>query len=133
MQDLAAGGLDIVPCSVPEAKAMLDAGRARSLAIMAEQRNPAFANVPTVGEELGQVYASGAWRVIAGPKGLPADVVAKLVPALKKSYESAGYKDFMNNRGFGMKWAEGDELVKFMDDADAKMGVAMKAAGLAKA
>src|SRR5918996_5711912 len=32
MQDLAAGGLDFTTCSVPEARAMLDAGRARSLA-----------------------------------------------------------------------------------------------------
>ena len=31
MQDLAAGGLDFTTCSVPEARAMLDAGRARSL------------------------------------------------------------------------------------------------------
>jgi tripartite-type tricarboxylate transporter receptor subunit TctC len=42
MQDLAAGGVDIVTCSVPEARAMIDAGRARSLAIMAPQRNPMF-------------------------------------------------------------------------------------------
>ena len=133
MQDLAAGGVDIVPCSVPEAKAMLDAGRARSLAIMAEERNPQFPNVPTVGEELGTVYASGAWRGIAGPKGLPADVTAKLQGALKKVYESAGYKDFMNNRGFGMTWAEGAEFGKFMDAGNEKMGVAMKAAGLSKA
>jgi len=132
MQDLAAGGLDIVPCSVPEAKAMLDAGRARSLAIMAEARNPQFPNVPTVGEELGHVYAAGAWRGIAGPKGLPENVSAKLQAALKKVYDSAGYKEFMNNRGFGMKWAEGAEFGKFMDAGDEKMGVAMKAAGLAK-
>ncbi|MBX6745569.1 MAG: tripartite tricarboxylate transporter substrate binding protein, partial [Acetobacteraceae bacterium] len=35
MQDLAAGGLDFTTCSVPEARAMLDAGRTRTLAIMA--------------------------------------------------------------------------------------------------
>lgn len=133
MQDLAAGGIDIVPCSVPEAKAMLDAGRARSLAIMAEQRNPQFPNVPTVGEELGTVYASGAWRGIAGPKNLPADITTKLQTGLKKVYESAAYKEFMNNRGFGLKWAEGADFAKFMEDADQKMGVAMKAAGLSKA
>jgi tripartite-type tricarboxylate transporter receptor subunit TctC len=32
MQDLAAGGIDVVTCSVPEARAMIDAGRAKSLA-----------------------------------------------------------------------------------------------------
>lgn len=133
MQDLAAGGLDIVPCSVPEARAMLDAGRARSLAIMAEKRNPQFPNVPTIGEELGTVYAAGAWRGIAGPKNLPAEIQAKLGTALKKVFDSDGYKEFMTNRGFRMTWADGAGFSTFMDAGDAKMGEAMKAAGLAKA
>ena len=38
----------------------------------------------------------------------------------------------MNNRGFGIKWADGAGFAKFMADGDAAMGVAMKAAGLAK-
>ena len=65
-------------------------------------------------------------------KNLPADITAKLQAALKKVYDSAGYKEFMTNRGFGMKWAEGADFGKFMDEGDQKMGVAMKAAGLAK-
>ncbi len=132
MQDLAAGGLDIVPCSVPEARAMIDAGRARSLAIMAPQRNPQFPNVPTLTEELGTVYATGAWRGIAGPRNLPADIQAKLGAALKKVYDGSGYKEFMTNRGFGMKWADAAAFAIFMDDGDKQMGEAMKAAGLAK-
>ena len=59
MQDLAAGGIDIVTCSVPEARAMIDAGRAKSLAIMAAARNPQFPNVPTLNEELGINYSVG--------------------------------------------------------------------------
>ena len=133
LQDLAAGGIDIVPCSVPEARAMIEAGRARSLAIMAEKRNPQFPNVPTLGEELGTVYASGAWRGIAGPRNLPPETGAKLVAALKRAYDSPAYKEFMDARGFGMKWAEGASFGSFMDDANTKMGVAMKDAGLAKA
>ena len=35
MQDLAAGGLDLTTCSVPEARAIIEAGKARALAIMA--------------------------------------------------------------------------------------------------
>jgi tripartite-type tricarboxylate transporter receptor subunit TctC len=72
MQDLAAGGIDIVTCSVPEAKAMIDAGKAKSLAVMAAQRNPAFKDVPTLNEVLGINYSVGAWRGIAAPKGIPA-------------------------------------------------------------
>jgi len=67
MQDLAAGGLDFATCSVPEARALLDAGRARSLAVMAPQRLGVFPNIPTLKETLGIDYSTGAWRGIAGP------------------------------------------------------------------
>ncbi|QCI66494.1 tripartite tricarboxylate transporter substrate binding protein [Phreatobacter stygius] len=132
MQDLAASGLDIVTCSVPEAKAMLDAGRARSLAIMAPARNPQFPNVPTLNESLGINYSVGAWRGIGGPKNLPAPIAERLTAALKKANESKEFQDFMGNRGFGIKWADGAGFAKFMAEGDAAMGVAMKAAGLAK-
>jgi tripartite-type tricarboxylate transporter receptor subunit TctC len=132
MQDLAAGGIDIVTCSVPEAKAMIDAGKAVSLAIMAPQRNPLFKDVPTLNETLGINYSVGAWRGIAAPKGLPADIATKLTAELKKAYESAEFQDFMKNRGFGTTWAEPAAFAKFMDDGNKAMGSAMTAAGLAK-
>ncbi len=133
MQDLAAGGIDVVTCSVPEARAIIEAGKARSLAIMATERNPAFPNVPTLNEELGIKYSTGAWRGFAGPKGLPQDVATKLTAALNKAYESKEYKDFMSSRGFGVKWADAAGFAQFMETADKQMGEAMKAAGLAKA
>ena len=133
VQDLAAGGLDMVTCSVPEARAMIDAGRAKSVAIMASERNPLFPNVPTLNETLGINYSVGAWRGIAAPKGLPADIQAKLVASLKKAYDSKEFKDFMGGRGFGVKWADPAGYAAFMDASDKAMGAAMKAAGLAKA
>ena len=132
MQDLAAGGVDIVTCSVPEAKAMIDAGKAVSLAIMAPQRNPLFKDVPTLNETLGINYSVGAWRGIAAPKGLPADIAGKLTAELKKAYESAEFQDFMKNRGFGTTWADPAGFAKFMDEGNKAMGSAMAAAGLAK-
>jgi tripartite-type tricarboxylate transporter receptor subunit TctC len=133
MQDLAAGGIDIVTCSVPEARTMIDAGRARSLAIMAAQRNPLFATVPTLNETLGINYSVGAWRGVAAPKGLPADIQAKLVAGLKKAYDSKEFTEFMAGRGFGVKWEDPAGFAGFMEAGDKAMGSAMKAAGLAKA
>jgi tripartite-type tricarboxylate transporter receptor subunit TctC len=132
MQDLAAGGIDVVTCSVPEAKAMIDAGKARSLAVMASERNPAFKDVPTLKEAAGIDYSVGAWRGIAAPKGLPADISAKLVASLKKANESKEFRDFMASRGFGVKFADPAGFTKFMADGDAAMKAAMTAAGLAK-
>ena len=132
MQDLAAGGIDIVTCSVPEAKAMIDAGKARALAVMSPQRNAAFPDVPTLKEAAAIDYSVGAWRGIAGPKGLPPDIATKLTAELKKAYDSKEFKDFMGARGFGTVWGDAQQFAKFMDDSNNKMGSAMKAAGLAK-
>jgi len=38
----------------------------------------------------------------------------------------------MSARGFGVKWADGAGFAKFMDEGNTAMGVAMKAAGLAR-
>jgi tripartite-type tricarboxylate transporter receptor subunit TctC len=132
MQDLAAGGIDIVTCSVPEARAMLDAGKARSLAVMATQRNPAFKDIPTLREAMGIDYTTGAWRGIAAPKGLSAEIAAKLTAQLKIINESKEFLDFMANRGFGVRWADGAGFASFMEEGNKAMGVAMKPAGLAK-
>jgi tripartite-type tricarboxylate transporter receptor subunit TctC len=132
MQDLAANGIDIVTCSIPEARALVEAGKARSLAIMASERNPMFAGVPTLKEAAGVDYSVGAWRGMAAPKGLPVDIQNKIVAALKKANESKEFKDFMASRGFGIKWADAPGFAKFMAAGDTAMGVAMKAAGLAK-
>ncbi|MBA2963417.1 MULTISPECIES: tripartite tricarboxylate transporter substrate binding protein [Ramlibacter] len=130
MQDLAANGLDLVTCSLPESRALVEAGKAKSLAIMANERNPAFASVPTLKEAMGVDYSVGAWRGIAGPKGLPADISAKLVASLKKANDSKEFRDFMANRGFGVKWADPAGFTSFMATSDAAMGAAMKSAGL---
>jgi tripartite-type tricarboxylate transporter receptor subunit TctC len=132
MQDLAAGGIDIVTCSVPEARSMLDAGKARSLAIMAAERNPAFKDVPTLKEAMGIDYTTGAWRGIAAPKGLPADIANKLTAELQEINKSKEFLEFMSGRGFGVRWADAAGFAKFMDEGNKAMGVAMKAAGLAK-
>ncbi len=133
MQDLAAGGLDFTTCSVPEARAMLDAGRCRSLAVMAPERLSAFPNIPTLKEAMGVDYQNGAWRGIAGPPGLPAEVKAAVEPALRKVFDSNEYKEFLNARGFGLTYADAAGFARHLEEADKSLGDAMKAAGLAKA
>ncbi len=132
LQDLVAGGVEIVPSSLPEARSLIDAGRVKSLAIMDPQRNPAFPNVPTLAEETGSKWAIGAWRGIVAPKGLPADVQARLVAAMDKIFKSKDYNDFMSQRGFGVKFAAGEEFGAFMAKADQDLGAVMRKVGLAK-
>ena len=132
MQDMIAGGVDVVPCSIPEARAMIDSGKAKALAIMDANPPALYPNVPTLRKELGSNWTMAAWRVIAAPKGIPAEVQKTLGGALKKVYDSKEYKDFMASRGYGVVWADAEGTAKFMAKSDADMGATLKAVGLAK-
>lgn len=132
MQDLAAGGLDFTTNSVVEARAMLDANRVRALAVMSNERLGAFPNIPTLKEAMNIDYATGAWRGIAGPANLPAEVRTAMSAALDRVFRSTEYRDFMNNRGFGMTFADADGFGRHLAAADASLGDAMRAAGLAR-
>ncbi len=132
MNDLAAGGVDIVTCSVPEGRALIDAGKARSLAIMAPERTALYPNLPTVKEAIGSDWTVAAWRGIAAPKGLPKDMQTTLMNAIKKAHDSKDFRDFMAQRGFGVTWAGPEQFATHMAKDDANMGQVMKALGLAK-
>lgn len=130
--DLVAGGVDMVPGSHPEARALIEAGKVKSLAVMDVQPSQLFPKVPTLKQAVNSKWVSGAWRGIAAPKGLPAEIEARLVAAVKKAYDSTEFRDFMTSRGFGMRYALPREFAEFMRKDDAELGALMKAVGLAK-
>ena len=111
---------------------MIDAGKVRALTIMDANPPALYPNVPTLKKELGTNWQIAAWRVIAAPKGIPAEAQKTLTSALKRVYDSKEYKDFMASRGFGVVWADAAGTTKFMADSDANLGAALKAVGLAK-
>lgn len=132
MLDLAAGGIDIAPVALPEARSLIDAGKARPLAIMASAPAALYPQVPTLKSATGSDWTMGVWRGIAGPRGLPAEVQARMQTALKKINDSKEFRDFMATRGFGVAYADGPAFGKFMDKGDADMGQTLQALGMAK-
>jgi tripartite-type tricarboxylate transporter receptor subunit TctC len=132
LQDLVAGGVDIAPCSLPEARSLIDAGKVKSLAVMADKRAPLYPNVPTLKEATGSNWTMAAWRGIAAPKGIPAEARDKLVAAIQKIVAGKEYNEFMTQRGFGVIYATPDDFVKFMARSDADLGATMKAVGIVK-
>jgi len=132
LQDLVAGGVDLVPCSIPEARSLIDAGKVRSLAIFADKAPALYPNLPTIKQATGSNWTTAAWRGMAAPKGLPKDIETRLVAAIKKAYDSKEYQDFLAQRGFGAMWAAQADMAAYMAKADADMGTVMKALGMAK-
>jgi tripartite-type tricarboxylate transporter receptor subunit TctC len=132
LQDMVAGGIEIAPVSLPEARSLIDAGKVKSLAIMADKPAALYPNVPTVKAALGSNWTMAAWRGIVAPKGIPKDVQDKLAAAIGKIVASKEYTEFMASRGFGVIYAPAEEFGKFMAKSDAELGATMKAVGIAK-
>ena len=114
LQDLAAGGVDVVPSSVPEAGSLIEAGAIRSLAVFGSNRLKAFPEVPTLQEATGINLELGAWRGVVGPAGLPSEITDKLEKALSEIVSSSDWKEEMTNRGFGIKWRSSGDFRSFM-------------------
>ncbi len=131
LAELVAGGIQVVTCSLPEARSMIEAKKVKALAIMGDKRADIFPDVPTL-RELGIPWSMGAWRGIGVPKDTPDDVVKILEKSLEKAVASAEFKDFMVKNGFGIIWKPAVDYGKFMADGDKEMGAIMKEVGLVK-
>jgi len=131
LQEMLAGGVHVVPCSLPEAYSLIEAKKVKALAIMADQRAELFPEVPTL-KELGINWAMGAWRGITVPKGTPNDVVAVLEKSIEKAVGNDMFKKFMKDKGYGILWKRSAEFDKFMAEEDEIKGKIMKEAGLTK-
>jgi tripartite-type tricarboxylate transporter receptor subunit TctC len=132
LQDMVAGGVDIAPCSLPEARSLIDAGKVKSLAVMADKPAALYPQVPTLKAAIGSDWQMAAWRGIVAPKGIPNDVRDKLAAAIKKIAASKEYNEFMTSRGFGVIYAGPEDFAKMMAKSDADLGATMKAVGIAK-
>ncbi|HEY3244463.1 MAG TPA: tripartite tricarboxylate transporter substrate binding protein [Phycisphaerae bacterium] len=132
LQDLVAGGVEIVPCSLPEARSLIDAGKVKSLAVMADQPAALYPNVPTLKAATGSSWTMAAWRGIAAPKNIPPEARDKLVAALRKIVASKDYTDFMAKQGYGVIYAGPEDFAKFMAKSDTDLGATMKAVGIVK-
>ncbi len=132
LQDLVAGGVEVVPSSLPEARSLIDAGKVRSLAVMNATPSALYPNVPTLKAAVGSDWTMAAWRGLVAPKGIPAEARDKLSAAIKKVAASKEYTEFMAKQGYGVIYAAPDDFAKFMAKSDAELGATMKAVGLVK-
>lgn len=132
LNELLAGAVNFVPSSVAEARALIDAGNVKSLAVMSDKRLEAFPDVPTVEEATGLPVVAGVWRGFAGPAEMDPAAVEILTTNIREIYQSEEFAKQMATIGYGMQWAEGAEFETFLQKAyDTTNGV-LNEAGLAQ-
>lgn len=131
LQELVAGGIDISTASLVENRTMLEEGRAKALAIMADERDPNFPDVPTLKEQ-GIDFTMAAWRGIAGPTGMSEGIAAELSCHLDDVVHSDAYENFMSKSGYGIVWRGPDDFASYLAAQDKEKGEIMRSAGLAE-
>lgn len=121
LQELMAGGVDLVCCSVPEAQSLLDAGEVRCLGLMADERMASLPDVPTF-RESGVPWSLGGWRGLALPLETPDDRRRMIQTALERVVQSDEYRKFLNQANFGYAFEEAGEFRKTLAQSDAQYG-----------
>ncbi|WP_332745969.1 Bug family tripartite tricarboxylate transporter substrate binding protein [Hydrogenophaga sp.] len=100
MTDLLGNQVDSSFMNINTAMPQITAGKLRALSITSATRSPLLPNVPTL-QELGikdaNVYS---WQAVAAPKGLPADIKAKLHKAIAETLNDPTVKPKLLDLGF---------------------------------
>ncbi|MAG72509.1 MAG: tripartite tricarboxylate transporter substrate binding protein [Vicinamibacterales bacterium] len=130
LADLAAGGVDLVVSAPAEARGLVDAGRIRPLVVIDTERHRLWPDVPTLAEATGSDWNALAWGGVAGPAGLPADVVATLQATLGGIARSEEFIELIERRGTGAIYRDAGGFREYMAASDASFGQAMAAVGL---
>jgi tripartite-type tricarboxylate transporter receptor subunit TctC len=119
-KEIMAGNIDVAYDNVGSIVKRVQSGEVRALAVMDDVRSKFLPDVPTM-KELGYpTVMSNSTRGIAGPKGMPAALVAKLRDVLKKAIEDPEHVKKLEEQGIAIKIMIGDEYEKYFAETHAK-------------
>jgi putative tricarboxylic transport membrane protein len=118
---LISGGVDVVCCSLPEARPNLDGAQVRCLGLMAEARLPEFPEVPTFREQ-GVDWALAAWRGLALPRAAPGEAVEKIAASLARISRSEEFQGWMRESGYNLALEGPAEFAATIERTDRELG-----------
>jgi tripartite-type tricarboxylate transporter receptor subunit TctC len=106
--DLAGGAIEFAFLGPGAARPFIDAGRIVPIAVTSAQRISLLPDVPALGEHPAlKGYNLVAWYALMAPKGLPADVQARLRTALAEALREGAVRDKLER--IGVVVGRGDE------------------------
>lgn len=106
------GHVDAAVMKVGESKTYVNSGQIRVLAVMANERAAAFPNIPTF-KEKGIDLEMASCRAVAGPKGMPAEVVTYLHDKLKQTLDDPEFIELMDKTGIPVKYMNPQQLEEY--------------------
>ena len=121
--------LDMGVGELQEMRGQLDAGKIRLLAVVGDDRLHQFPDLQTVKEQ-GIDLSVRKFRGLAGPKGLPADVVARWEMAVRTLLDDPEYKKLYLEDGLQPGFMAHEEYVAFMNQFGNETAAFLKESGV---
>jgi tripartite-type tricarboxylate transporter receptor subunit TctC len=127
--DVVANHIDFATPTVTSASGQLRGGTATGLAVSSEQRLPDYPDVPTF-RELGYDLVATNWFGLAGPAGLPADIVRKVNREINVVMAKPESQRRMREDGMLVHGMDADQFRRFIEDEGARWRPVIERAGL---
>lgn len=115
ISNLAGGHIPLSINTIPGAKAQIQAGNVRPLAVTTSSRFEAFKDVPTMAEAGVQGYAVGNWFGVLGPAKMDPALVARMNADFRKALTDPAIQQKLQDGGMAVKVgsaAEFDALIR---------------------
>lgn len=132
LQQLASGAIDVVSTSPAEAQSLVDAGEAKTVALISSERSSLYPDLPTTTELFDTDWSPLPFRGVAAPKGIPDEVVAKVEAALQEITEDPDFQSFMASRGFSVAYQDAAMFERTVMSSSEGLASAMSSAGLSQ-
>ncbi|WP_274423226.1 tripartite tricarboxylate transporter substrate binding protein [Chelativorans sp. YIM 93263] len=116
---LLSGETDAASTSISAAYAAIEAGQARVLGVMADERDPNFPDVPTF-KEAGYDVVWGGFRLIATQAAVDDEKKATLEKAFASVFDNPKFQEADEETGMGAVWMGSDEVAAFIKNSQEK-------------
>jgi tripartite-type tricarboxylate transporter receptor subunit TctC len=129
---LIGGEIDLAFLNLPAISGHVSSGLVKPLAITSAKRNPAFADVPAIGEAAVKNYEVHEWNGMFVPSATPPDIVARLSTAVRDVLAMPEVKAKFDGLGSRIVASSPEEFRKYLATEAARWEATVKAAGIRK-
>ena len=128
--DVVGGRIEMTTQPVAESMPFITDSRVRTLGQTGLTRSKLVANVPTIDEAGVKGYSVSTWYILAGPPGMPREIVDTLYRAFDKSLSSPVFKASLEDRGFVVINSDPGTSRKFLDSEYSRWKKIIEDAGI---
>jgi tripartite-type tricarboxylate transporter receptor subunit TctC len=120
LNDLMGGQIQLLADAMLSSLPLAQSGKIKALAVTSLKRAAAAPEIPTVEESGMRAFEFVSWYGLWGPKGLPADIAAKLQQETAKILAQPDMKERLGVLGFAPIGSTSDYFAKYIGDEMAR-------------